>query len=458
MRWALAVLLLAAALRFPKLAERPMHADEAIQADRLGILRQTGSPHYDPADYHGPALAIVSLPAAWIAGAKTYQQFREVTVRVVPAVFGLLVVLISFLIGRRVSREAGLLAAFFAALSRGMVYFSRDYIPEMLLVFFSAALLYSLIRYSDHGNPLWAAASGASAGLMFATKETAVLSLAAAAVAAVALRPRVGAKAALAAAAAACLILVAFYGPSGAAAALRSPAIYAGKALHAGGHAQPWYAYLKVLAQSGDGVFVLLAFTALFARGRLTTFLFVYSAVLTVAYSAIQYKTPWCVLGFLHGWILLSAIGISRLRLKWKAAAPAAALLAILLGGNGPYRWVETQPDVFLIRDAIDNLARNHPAGKNVPIQIFTTENLWPLPWYLRAYPNVQWWRGVPGTAPRAPLILLSPAMEPAVTRLLYDLPPPGQRELYVPMFPRTVWLREGTEVRGYAAYSLASR
>ncbi len=61
----------------------------------------------------------------------------------------------------------------------------------------------------------------------------------------------------------------------------------------------------------------------------------------------------------------------------------------------------------------------------------------------------------MPESAPNAPVILVTPDMEPALVRKLYDLPPPGERELYVSIFERPVELRPGVEVRGYAASRL---
>jgi hypothetical protein len=45
--------------------------------------------------------------------------------------------------------------------------------------------------------------------------------------------------------------------------------------------------------------------------------------------------------------------------------------------------------------------------------------------------------------------------MEPALVRKLYERPPPGERELYVSLFERSVSLRPGVELRGYVAMSL---
>ena len=47
-------------------------------------------------------------------------------------------------------------------------------------------------------------------------------------------------------------------------------------------------------------------------------------------------------------------------------------------------------------------------------------------------------------------------AAEAALVERLYDLPPPGERELYVGIFERPVELRPRVELRGYAARTLA--
>ncbi|MCU0247629.1 MAG: hypothetical protein MUC42_13730, partial [Bryobacter sp.] len=41
-------LIVGAALRFPDLDARPMHADEAVLADKTGTLLETGVYRYDP--------------------------------------------------------------------------------------------------------------------------------------------------------------------------------------------------------------------------------------------------------------------------------------------------------------------------------------------------------------------------------------------------------------------------
>ena len=62
------ILLVAGGARTWRLADRPMHADEAVLADKLGTLVETGVWRYDPHHSHGPALLYVTAAAAWLSG------------------------------------------------------------------------------------------------------------------------------------------------------------------------------------------------------------------------------------------------------------------------------------------------------------------------------------------------------------------------------------------------------
>ena len=74
---------------------------------------------------------------------------------------------------------AGPFAGLLVAISPGMVFFSRYYIQETLLVFFTFAAIGCAWRWFRSGSPGWAAGAGASFGLMHATKETWILAAAA---------------------------------------------------------------------------------------------------------------------------------------------------------------------------------------------------------------------------------------------------------------------------------------
>ncbi len=81
-------------------------------------------------------------------------------------------------------RPAVVVAALLTAISPAMVFYSRYYIQETLLVFFMLAALGCGWRYLRTRRLAWILAAGAAVGMMHATKETWILSAAAATAAA----------------------------------------------------------------------------------------------------------------------------------------------------------------------------------------------------------------------------------------------------------------------------------
>ena len=511
------MILLAAALRFPALAARPMHADEAVHADKLGTLLETGRYAYDPAEYHGPTLYYLTLVSARLSGVHRYVDLDETTLRAVPALLGVALV-VAHVAARGVLGPWGAaLAALFAALSPAMVFYSRYYIHETPLVLASFGALVASWSWLRRPSAAAALVGGACAGLMLATKETATLALGSMALA-LALttasspapdappdeRPaaRLGAflhgRHAGLALVAATLVSTTFFSsfwtrPRGIVDAARAYGFY----LERSGtpwHAHEWDYYLRLLAHFpatgtpfwSEGLILLLALVGCVAavRGTRTSgadprglrFIALYTLFLLAIYCAIPYKTPWCVLGFLHGMILLAGPGAVLLVRSLRAKAMKVIVVGLLAAGvahlgwqayaasfrfpadpRNPYVYAHTGTDVFRIVARLDDLARVHPDGRSLPVQVISRENLWPLPWYLRRFPRVAWWTGVADSAANAPVILITPDMEPALVRKLYDLPPPGERELYVSVFERAVELRPQVEIRGYAANGLWS-
>lgn len=472
----LLILALAALVRLPQLAGRPMHADEAILADKLGTLLEKGLWQYDPGDYHGPVLAYASVISCLAAGVRDYGGMTEAVLRMVPALAGLLLVFFPMVFAGVLGRRQALAACTLTALSPAMVYYSRFYIPEMVLVLLSAAAIATGYFYACRARLGLALLFGALLGLMFATKETAVIAGAAMLLAAAFVAKRkipAWRHIAAAAAAAACVAAV-LLGPQE---ALGSIAVYFRRALMEGRHVHPWYYYLRTLAPA-DGLVLAaglagLCFALRRAEQPLVRFLGLYTVILAGVYSLVPYKTPWCSLGFLHGLILLGGLAFDRLaglvpRASRLPGAALAAICALYLGyaafltshpyasdpRNG-YAYAHTTRDVYFIRDRLEAFAAQHPDGRNVPVQIFGTQNLWPLPWYLRSFPRVEWWRGVREDATPAPVIIAVPDMEPALIHWLYTARPPGERHLYADLFARKVELRPGLELRGYARQDL---
>ena len=376
----LAVAIGALALRLPRLGLRPMHGDEGNQAVKATTLLESGVYRYNPRDHHGPTLYYLSLPTLWAAGAEGPRDVTDAMLRLTPALFGAGVVLLLLLVGDGLGRPAAVCAAVLTAISPGMVFYSRYYIQEMLLVFFTLAFLASAWRYTRGrrsaraalaGRWPWAVAAGAFLGLMHATKETWVLA-AAAAVAGLAgmvlwswlvdgerlaIRPHVTWKHLAVAAAAAVVVSIVFFSSffTHARGPLDSVLAYVYYFTRAGGvglHDNPWYFYLGMFIHSriiteatsgpwwSEGLILGLAAVGMIAAlakkgiGRasapLLRLLTVYTLVLTVAYAVIPYKTPWCAMGFLHACILMAGVGAAAL-VRWVPKWPLKAAVCVVL-------------------------------------------------------------------------------------------------------------------------------
>ena len=71
-----------------------MHGDEAVHAFKFGELLEQGVYKYNPNEYHGPTLNYLTLIPARLSSAGKLTEVTEVTLRIVPVIFGVLLVLL----------------------------------------------------------------------------------------------------------------------------------------------------------------------------------------------------------------------------------------------------------------------------------------------------------------------------------------------------------------------------
>jgi uncharacterized protein (TIGR03663 family) len=503
--------LLAVALRLPDLAARPMHADEAVHADKFGTLLEEGHYAYDSNEFHGPTLYYLTLPSAWLQGARRYLDIDEVTLRVVPAVLGILLVAAPLGLRGFLGTSGAVLAALLTAVSPAMVFYSRYFIHEVPLVLFTFGALLGACWYLKRAWALPALVTGVSLGLMHATKETAPLALGAMGLALAVIliierrrglpphpirrtvRRRDGTLAIVAAVVVSSVLYSSFTAnPVGPLDSFRSYWIWLDRAGSDPWHIHPWDYYLRLLIHfpaRGTPVWTEALILVLAGAGaaagwgrrvvpgtdpKVLRFLSLYTLLLVVVYAAIPYKTPWNVLASLHGMILLAGVGAVWVVQAFRSATARTAISAVLVLGaahlawqaysasfrfpadpRNPYVYAHTGNDVFEIVGRLEELTRAHPEGSAMPLQIISQENLWPLPWYLRGLSGVRWWNGVSDEAESAPVVVVTPEMEPALVRKLYELRPPGERELHMRIFDQPRELRPQVELRGYATKTL---
>jgi uncharacterized protein (TIGR03663 family) len=499
----LAVIALALALRLPQLRLRPMHNDEAVNAMKFRALWMENNYTYDPDEFHGPALPYFTLPAAWLNPSHDFNDFSEATYRIVTVCFGVALIVVLLLLTPEFGRAETLWASLFTALSPAMVFYSRYYIHEMLLVFFTALAAMAWWRCCKSWRVRWCLLAGASSGLMWATKETfvfAVLSMALAVICAAGWtrwrdgpgfgrRTRFRLESTVAALEIAVLVAMLFFSsfltnPAGIAGAVKTYGPWLHRAAGVSPHTHPWNFYFERLlfyrADGGpvwsEGLIAGLAAVGIAAglAGRwlgpasvaLVRIIAFYTVWMTLIYSALPYKTPWCLLGFWHGMILLAGVGAAVLmrwckppRLKVGMAvllAAAAAQLgwqawrdnfAVDKGGvpycdsaKSPCAYSQTAPDIFRLLRTVDGLARVSPAGYGTVIEVMSPDSYWPLPWYLRRFKQSGYWDKIPAQPP-APIMIVSTALRagfdegPERTHLMagyFELRPNVFFELYV--------------------------
>lgn len=498
-------------LRAPRLCMRPMHTDEAVHADKYRLLLETGLYEYDPHEYHGPTLNYATWIAARLQGARTYAEVTESTLRIVPVVFGtFLVLLIAGL--RQGLGFATVISAILVALSPAMVYYSRYYIQEMLLACFTLGLLVCGYRYSRTRSLPWIFAAGAFAGLMHATKETAIIAFGAMGLALGVtillqwdkrrrapagvnwLHILLGIGAAVVVSA--MMYSVFLRRPEGILDSYRTYGVYFSRA---GGedtaHVHPWHYYLRMLLYARyfrgpiwtEVWIVVLALVGLIAaiRGlrvglvdpKLVRFLAVYTIAMIVVYSAIPYKTPWCVLSFLTGLILLAGIGAVSLWTWAKLPVLRGIVAVLILAGAGhlaflawrasfvyyadsrnPYVYAHPTDEILVAVDTVRDYATTMGVGYSFErrLQIAVPGNdYWPLPWYFRDLPYVGYTSEVPHDI--GPMILVSDTLEGALGRVFFEETPVEQRRMYLYLFPAPhyLWARPGMRLVGFVRKDL---
>ncbi|HEU4834863.1 MAG TPA: flippase activity-associated protein Agl23 [Pyrinomonadaceae bacterium] len=179
----IAIFVIAAVLRLYDLNLVPLHHDEGVNGNFLVRLVREGAYTYDPANYHGPTLYYFAAVIPWITkvlfgnAARDNYGLTTFTIRLVPVLFGLATIALIFLLRKRLGSVATLAAGLMLAISPGAVYLSRYFIHETLFVFFTFGIVVAAVRFYDERNPAYLMPAGASAALLFATKETAFISV-----------------------------------------------------------------------------------------------------------------------------------------------------------------------------------------------------------------------------------------------------------------------------------------
>jgi predicted membrane-bound mannosyltransferase len=238
------------------------------------------------------------------------------------------------------------------------------------------------------------------------------------------------------------------------------------------GHVHPWNFYLAMLLRPEGLAFGLgwVGIVSILWKKLpdncdlgLARFLMFYTLLLTLAYSVLPYKTPWCILSFLQGWILLAGIGVAALFGAAQRGKMPRLLLAIplLIGmaltakqarrlvfrqatdSRNPYAYVQTSFDFKNLLRRINELEAVSTRGQGMYIQVIASpDSIWPLPFYLRKFPNTGYWINAADVPlqPRPDLIISAPEFPTHPTEYLvefYGLRPDTPLALHI---DSTLW------------------
>ena len=410
------------------LTDRTFHPDEANQAFTTGKLLESGAYAYQPQDHHGPTLYYAGAALQKMAGHDSTVSLDGTLLRCTPLVFAILAIVFGALAVRKAvagKRNAAIVAPLalvaFLGTAPAFAFFSTFYIQEMLLASFLLMAFWAALKKNGFFF-------GLAAGLAFATKETSLISFAAAAAAFVAVKGRDAFKLPektlhpVVAAATFALVSVALYSSfcsnwQGVRDAVVSmPLSYfhraAGDAASTGAadHVHPWYQHFKWIFASGWKFSELALLVPVCAalpsllrkRGEedepaRRTFLFtaLYTAILLALYSAIPYKTPWCDLQIVVGLAVAAALATPFLKSRAIACAAIVVVLCchvvgvVAINSNPdsraiPFNYAHSSPDVKRAAELIEKEMANAGEADFVAVGVPASDT-WPLPWYLRS-------------------------------------------------------------------------
>jgi len=427
-----ALLLLALWLRLPDLDVSPLHQDEGLNAWLTLALHWNEPFRYLPSDNHGPLLYYV--------GALCFGAFgvSEISLRLGPALAGALLLLALAPVRRSFAGGGAFVAGLLVAIAPGLVYFSRAAIHEIYLVLFTALWAAALARFARRPTSGWAAACGAAAAGCFITKETALLTAACIAVGALAAAPallaawprsergaralafaREAARAAPAGVGVFAAVIVVFYTSFFThAAGLRAFFEAFGPWFEYGAtgrnQGKP-FGYFWELMAATEGAYRFLALpAALLAcvrRDRLGLALAGWTLAAFALYSAIPYKTPWCVLQidlpvfWLVGWAAGQCLAAASEPARRPATRVAAALAfaAALAPAPGlfarsledvreryddparPYVYYHTQRSYFVMLQDLFGVADAAPDADGRGPRVVNSEATDPVRWYVHS-------------------------------------------------------------------------
>jgi uncharacterized protein (TIGR03663 family) len=160
----LGLMLLGLILRFWDLGAKGYHHDESLHAFYSWRLFH-GEGYVHDAMMHGPLLFELNALAYLLFGASDF------TGRLVPALFGVALIGMPYMLRHELGRSGAIAAAVLFTISPVFLYFSRFIRHDIYVDVFTLLMVIGVFRYLATGHRNWFYAACVGAALLFATKE-----------------------------------------------------------------------------------------------------------------------------------------------------------------------------------------------------------------------------------------------------------------------------------------------
>ncbi len=411
-----AILLIGFAFRFILLNIKPPHFDEGINGWFVDQMIKLGYYRYDPTNYHGPLHFYILLFFKTLMGRNLW------ALRVSASAFGFASIYLLLKLEKYLGRPTAYLAAFFCAISPGMIFYSRYSIHETELLFFSLLALDGYFRHQLEADKksLWLMGIGLAG--MIVTKETFFVHAACFILAILSLRfyekffPStdrvsrvnsnylksdlyrvIGAN---------ILIIYLFYSGftlhnQGAIDFFKAFAPWFQTGTAGNGHGKPFEYWGKLFFQYEGAAFAgILSLVFLLPKANQRVRLIgIYGIGIFLAYSIVNYKTPWCIIELIWPFHIVFAYCLVRWASLQKTRKIYATLLVSVFAipsiaksvtlnfrdfvdEKEPYVYVQTFSPIMEVMGFLNDLVAHDPSKQYMPISIYM-ESSWPLPWLL---------------------------------------------------------------------------
>jgi uncharacterized protein (TIGR03663 family) len=393
-------------LRVLDLDVRPIHHDESVNGWFVDGLFRNGFYNYDPHNYHGPILFYVFALAEKLFG-RSVEALRSVTL-----FFGSLLTVSPLLFRRWIGERAAWIGAFALAVSPAVVFYSRYAIHEIPFALASVLIVYFWMLARE--KPFqWKTTVGLGLSVAFAAglKENFIILIGCLVIAEIMVRVYERNwslpdrfwyhLSSLLVALVAIGIVFSALGrdEDGVTNFFAAFNVWSHTGTTGNGHEKPFYYWIKIFAELEWAALFGLLLAPLSLKKVNSSFrlLNVLSVGVWLAYSIVSYKTPWCVLSFHWGLILIFAYWVSYFYSK--AQYLAIALLSMMAGHSiyqayqTSYLNVDSDENIYVygqtyrefmppIESILLRTKSNPELKKSLKITV-VSQYTWPLPYLL---------------------------------------------------------------------------